>query len=218
MEQQINVPMDMIANLAGKFKTTLAKAEQKVAESRPDTRPMVKKSTIKERVEAPRPTTAGFLDMNMGGSKPVVNELADRVPDSMYQPKQYKPQTSAPKINEDMVKNSKLPDYLKEITLKYKDTLQEIQQPTPDVSKVRMDLMGGSKTQKQAINEVFEPQYYQEPTVNPQVSNMNEEHIRSLVRDEMLKMMGEEYIKKIKEETMKKTISTLKSKGLLKNS
>jgi len=216
MEQTIDVPMDFLAGIAGKFKNTLDKAEQKVAENRGDTRPMVKKSAVRERVEPARPKTSGFLDMDLGGSKPPMTEMADRVPDSMYQPKTYKPSTSAPSINEDMVNNSNLPDYLKAVTLKYKDTLQEIQQPAPNVSKVRMDLMGGGAQNKQPINEIREQQYYQPSTTQSQNVSMNEENIRNVVRDEMLKMMGEEYIKKIKEETMRKTISTLKSKGLLK--
>ena len=53
------------------------------------------------------------------------------------------------------------------------------------------------------------------PTGQP-TANTNEDIIRGVVRDELLKIMSETYTNKIKEDTIKKTIMTLKKEGLLK--
>lgn len=90
---------------------------------------------------------------------------------------------------------------------------------TPDVSKVRMDLMGGEKdvqySKPNSLNELMKNKKNPIPTGQP-TANTNEDMIRGVVRDELLKIMSETYTKKIKEDTIKKTIMTLKKQGLLK--
>lgn len=218
MEQIIDVPIDAIAGLAKSFKAITQKANEKISENRADTRPMIKtKKVLEEKREPPKTKTQGFLDIDIKGySSPIANDMTDRVPDSMYNQKPYKASSTIPTITEAMVMKSKLPDSIKQATLKYKDTLQEIKQPLPDVSKTRMDLMGGGN--KAQITEQYDSEVYtRTPRTESSTNNLiNEDYIRELVRSEMLKMMGEEYIKKVKEDTMRSTIKTLKNKGLLK--
>jgi len=94
-----------------------------------------------------------------------------------------------------------------------------VSENTPDLSKVRMDLMGGDSgakfVQPNNLNELMQNKKKSIPTGQP-TANTNEDMIRGVVRDELLKIMSETYTKKIKEDTIKKTIMTLKKQGLLK--
>jgi hypothetical protein len=87
----------------------------------------------------------------------------------------------------------------------------------PDISKVRMDLMEGDREPEprmpKSVNELMANRKATKPT---NANYSDDEHIKSIVREEMLRIFGESYIKQIKEDTVKQTLTTLRKKGLLK--
>jgi hypothetical protein len=200
MQQPVDVPLSFLKNL------NKSKAVMEMAES-------VKKTSPNQ------PTTQGFLD-----EQPT--EYLSELPQGMVNESYGAPSRSTePRpISKDMIQNSKLPDSIKKI-------MSENIIETPDMfvsennfnlSNVRMDLMGGGEKeveykQPSSLNELMQNKKKVIPTQQQtSTSNVNEETIRNIVRDEIVRIMSESYTKKIKEDTVKKTIMTLKKKGLLK--
>jgi hypothetical protein len=80
-----------------------------------------------------------------------------------------------------------------------------------------MDLMEGDREPEPRMPKSVNELMANRPTTK--VTNTNysdDEHIKSIVREEMLRIFGESYIKQIKEDTVKQTLTTLRKKGLLK--
>jgi hypothetical protein len=68
-----------------------------------------------------------------------------------------------------------------------------------------------------SVNELMANRQTAKPTnTNTNTNYSNDEHVKSIVREEMLRIFGESYIKQIKEDTVKQTLTTLRKKGLLK--
>jgi hypothetical protein len=55
-----------------------------------------------------------------------------------------------------------------------------------------------------------------QPVRGQQPITGNDEHVRNVVREEMLRVFGESYIEQIKKDTIKQTVSSLKKKRLVK--
>ena len=196
MEQPVDVPLSFLKNL------DKSKAVMNMTES-------VSNSSPKQT------TTQGFVEDNQ-------TEYLSELPQGMTESYGSTSRSTEPRpISNDMIQNSKLPDSIKKImsenTIESPDMF--VSENTPDLSKVRMDLMGGDSgakfVQPNNINELMQNKKKSIPTDQP-TANTNEDMIRGVVRDELLKIMSETYTKKIKEDTIKKTIMTLKKQGLLK--
>ena len=89
----------------------------------------------------------------------------------------------------------------------------------PDTSKVRMDLMEDRQPAPKMpknVNELMQGKQPTQPVRSQQPITSNDEHIRNVVREEMLRVFGESYIEQIKKDTIKQTLTSLKKKGLLK--
>jgi len=198
MQQPVDVPLSFLKNLSK------SKAVMEMAES-------VKKTSPNQ------PMTKGFLDE---GTTEYLSELPQGMVNESYG---MPTRSNEPRpISKDMIQNSKLPDSIKKI-------MSENIIETPDMfvsennfnlSNVRMDLMGGGEKeieykQPSSLNELMQNKKKVIPT-QQQTSTTNEDMIRNIVRDEIVRIMSESYTKKIKEDTVKKTIMTLKKKGLLK--
>ena len=198
MQQPVDVPLSFLKNL------NKSKAVMEMAES-------VKKTSPNQ------PMTKGFLDE---GTTEYLSELPQGMVNESYG---MPTRSNEPRpISKDMIQNSKLPDSIKKI-------MSENIIETPDMfvsennfnlSNVRMDLMGGGEKeieykQPSSLNELMQNKKKVIPT-QQQTSTTNEDMIRNIVRDEIVRIMSESYTKKIKEDTVKKTIMTLKKKGLLK--
>mgnify|MGYP003642213259 CR=1 FL=1 len=186
MDQPVDVPLSFLKNLEK------SKAVMNMTES-------VSNSSPKQT------TTQGFVEDNQ-------TEYLSELPQGVTEPRP---------ISNDMIQNSKLPDSIKKIMSENMIESPDmfVSDNTPDVSKVRMDLMGGEKdvqySKPNSLNELMKNKKNPIPTGQP-TANTNEDMIRGVVRDELLKIMSETYTKKIKEDTIKKTIMTLKKQGLLK--
>jgi DUF917 family protein len=92
-----------------------------------------------------------------------------------------KPITKAPVVTEDRIKNSKLPDAIKDLMLKHPIKQPESYNPTlsNDVIERAARLMGENKTVTQSSNK---------PTSNPQVNNLD---IRKIVRETVEEVLRE---------------------------
>lgn len=103
------------------------------------------------------------------------------------------------------IETSKMPDEIKKLMIE-----NQIEQSNP--------LMG------QQFNAEDMGDLLEQPTQQPQTqqkstkkySGLNEQQIRSVVRDEMLKFFSGEFTKKLKENTIKNTIQTLINEGKIK--
>jgi hypothetical protein len=198
MQQPVDVPLSFLKNL------NKSKAVMEMAES-------VKKTSPNQ------PTTKGFLDE---GTTEYLSELPQGMVNESYG---MPTRSNEPRpISKDMIQNSKLPDSIKKIMseniIETPDMF--VSQNNYNLSNVRMDLMGGGEKeieykQPSSLNELMQNKKKVIPT-QQQTSTTNEDMIRNIVRDEIVRIMSESYTKKIKEDTVKKTIMTLKKKGLLK--
>ena len=196
MEQPVDVPLSFLKNL------DKSKAVMNMTES-------VSNSSPKQT------TTQGFVEDNQ-------TEYLSELPQGMTESYGSTSRSTEPRpISNDMIQNSKLPDSIKKIMSEniIESPDMFVSENTPDLSKVRMDLMGGEKdvqySKPSSLNELMKNKKKSIPTGQP-TANTNEDMIRGVVRDELLKIMSETYTKKIKEDTIKKTIMTLKKQGLLK--
>lgn len=196
MEQPVDVPLSFLKNL------DKSKAVMNMTES-------VSNSSPKQT------TTQGFVEDNQ-------TEYLSELPQGMTESYGSTSRSTEPRpISNDMIQNSKLPDSIKKIMSEniIESPDMFVSENTPDLSKVRMDLMGGDSgakfVQPNNLNELMQNKKKSIPTGQP-TANTNEDMIRGVVRDELLKIMSETYTKKIKEDTIKKTIMTLKKQGLLK--
>ena len=196
MEQPVDVPLSFLKNL------DKSKAVMNMTES-------VSNSSPKQT------TTQGFVEDNQ-------TEYLSELPQGMTESYGSTSRSTEPRpISNDMIQNSKLPDSIKKIMSEniIESPDMFVSENTPDLSKVRMDLMGGDSgakfVQPNNLNELMQNKKKSIPTDQP-TANTNEDMIRGVVRDELLKIMSETYTKKIKEDTIKKTIMTLKKQGLLK--
>lgn len=196
MDQPVDVPLSFLKNL------DKSRAVMEMAESGDKTSPN-------------QTTTQGFVDNNQ-------TEYLSELPQGMTESYANTSRSTEPRpISNDMIQNSKLPDSIKKIMSEniIESPDMFVSDNTPDVSKVRMDLMGGEKdvqySKPSSLNELMKNKKSPIPTGQP-TANTNEDMIRGVVRDELLKIMSETYTKKIKEDTIKKTIMTLKKQGLLK--
>jgi hypothetical protein len=139
-------------------------------------------------------------------------------------PNQYHEPVSQPRMyNSAMIENSKLPDSVKKIMKDYPTQSPDMfmSDILPDISKVRMDLMEDDREPQprmpKSVNELMANRQTAKPTnTNTNTNYSNDEHVKSIVREEMLRIFGESYIKQIKEDTVKQTLTTLRKKGLLK--
>ena len=139
-------------------------------------------------------------------------------------PNQYHEPVSQPRMyNSAMIENSKLPDSVKKIMKDYPTQSPDMfmSDSLPDISKVRMDLMEDDREPQprmpKSVNELMANRQTAKPTnTNTNTNYSNDEHVKSIVREEMLRIFGESYIKQIKEDTVKQTLTTLRKKGLLK--
>lgn len=196
MDQPVDVPLSFLKNL------DKSKAVMNMTES-------VSNSSPKQT------TTQGFVEDNQ-------TEYLSELPQGMTESYGSTSRSTEPRpISNDMIQNSKLPDSIKKIMSEniIESPDMFVSENTPDLSKVRMDLMGGEKdvqySKPSSLNELMKNKKKSIPTGQP-TANTNEDMIRGVVRDELLKIMSETYTKKIKEDTIKKTIMTLKKQGLLK--
>tara|TARA_R110000765_G_scaffold9685_1_gene30103 strand:+ start:19800 stop:20390 length:591 start_codon:yes stop_codon:yes gene_type:complete len=196
MEQPVDVPLSFLKNLEK------SKAVMNMTES-------VSNSSPKQT------TTQGFVEDNQ-------TEYLSELPQGVTEGYANTSRSTEPRpISNDMIQNSKLPDSIKKIMSEniIESPDMFVSENTPDLSKVRMDLMGGEKdvqySKPSSLNELMQNKKKSIPTGQP-IANTNEDMIRGVVRDELLKIMSETYTKKIKEDTIKKTIMTLKKQGLLK--
>jgi hypothetical protein len=196
MDQPVDVPLSFLKNL------DKSKAVMNMTES-------VSNSSPKQT------TTQGFVEDNQ-------TEYLSELPQGMTESYGSTSRSTEPRpISNDMIQNSKLPDSIKKIMSEniIESPDMFVSENTPDLSKVRMDLMGGEKdvqySKPSSLNELMKNKKKSIPTGQP-IANTNEDMIRGVVRDELLKIMSETYTKKIKEDTIKKTIMTLKKQGLLK--
>jgi hypothetical protein len=135
-------------------------------------------------------------------------------------PSQYHEPVSQPRMYDNhMIENSKLPDSVKKIMKDFPTQSPDMfmSDNLPDISKVRMDLMEGDREPEprmpKSVNELMANRKATKPT---NANYSDDEHIKSIVREEMLRIFGESYIKQIKEDTVKQTLTTLRKKGLLK--
>ena len=196
MDQPVDVPLSFLKNL------DKSRAVMEMTESGDKTSPN-------------QTTTQGFVDNNQ-------TEYLSELPQGMTESYANTTRSTEPRpISNDMIQNSKLPDSIKKIMSEniIESPDMFVSDNTPDISKVRMDLMGGEKdvqySKPSSLNELMKNKKKSIPTGQP-TANTNEDMIRGVVRDELLKIMSETYTKKIKEDTIKKTIMTLKKQGLLK--
>jgi hypothetical protein len=196
MDQPVDVPLSFLKNL------DKSRAVMEMTESGDKTSPN-------------QTTTQGFVDNNQ-------TEYLSELPQGMTESYANTTRSTEPRpISNDMIQNSKLPDSIKKIMSEniIESPDMFVSDNTPDISKVRMDLMGGEKdvqySKPSSLNELMKNKKKSIPTGQP-IANTNEDMIRGVVRDELLKIMSETYTKKIKEDTIKKTIMTLKKQGLLK--
>lgn len=196
MDQPVDVPLSFLKNL------DKSKAVMNMTES-------VSNSSPKQT------TTQWFVEDNQ-------TEYLSELPQGMTESYGSTTRSTEPRpISNDMIQNSKLPDSIKKIMSEniIESPDMFVSENTPDLSKVRMDLMGGEKdvqySKPSSLNELMKNKKKSIPTGQP-TANTNEDMIRGVVRDELLKIMSETYTKKIKEDTIKKTIMTLKKQGLLK--
>lgn len=196
MDQPVDVPLSFLKNL------DKSRAVMEMAESGGKTSPS-------------QTTTQGFVDNNQ-------TEYLSELPQGMTESYANTSRSTEPRpISNDMIQNSKLPDSIKKIMSENMIESPDmfVSDNTPDASKVRMDLMSGEKdvqySKPNSLNELMKNKKNPIPTGQP-TANTNEDMIRGVVRDELLKIMSETYTKKIKEDTIKKTIMTLKKQGLLK--
>jgi hypothetical protein len=103
------------------------------------------------------------------------------IPQEYMQTTESKPITKAPVVTEDRIKNSKLPDAIKDLMLKHPIKQPESYNPTlsNDVIERAARLMGENKTITQSSNK---------PTSNPQVNNSD---IRKIVRETVEEVLRE---------------------------
>jgi hypothetical protein len=103
------------------------------------------------------------------------------IPQEYMQTTESKPITKAPVVTEDRIKNSKLPDAIKDLMLKHPIKQPESYNPTlsNDVIERAARLMGENKTVTQSSNK---------PTSNPQVNNSD---IRKIVRETVEEVLRE---------------------------
>jgi hypothetical protein len=123
--------------------------------------------------------------------------------------------------NADMIQNSNLPESVKKIMTEFPTNAPEmyVSGYMPDTSKVRMDLMEDRQPAPKMpknVNELMQGKQSSQPVRSQQPITSNDEHIRNVVREEMLRVFGESYIEQIKKDTIKQTLTSLKKKGLLK--
>jgi len=197
MQQPVDVPLSFLKNLE-KSKAVMAMAES------------VKKTAPSQS------TTQGFVDEQ---PTQYLSELPDGMMNEGYG--MTSKSTEPRPISKDMINNSKLPDSIKKIMSENIIEPADMFVPKIDynLSNVRKDLMGGEKevpyNQPSSLNELM--QNKKKPiSQQPTTSNVNEDMVRNIVRDELVRIMSESYTNKIKEDTIKKTIMTLKKQGLLK--
>jgi hypothetical protein len=196
MDQPVDVPLSFLKNLEK------SKAIMNMTES-------VSNSSPKQT------TTQGFAEDNQ-------TEYLSELPHGVSVPFANTSRSTEPRpISNEMIQNSKLPDSIKKIMSEniIESPDMFVSENMPDISKVRMDLMDGKPVvkfvQPNNLNELMQNKNKSIPTGQP-TANTNEDMIRGVVRDELLKIMSETYTNKIKEDTIKKTIMILKKQGLLK--
>ncbi len=151
---------------------------------------MVAKQVMDKTNDIPRGGTAGTLPMteNFNNQKIQTPELYSEqpIPASYNIPQEYL-ETSQPKtmkppvVTEDRIKNSKLPDAIKEIMLKHPIKQPEQYSPTlsDDIIERASRLMGENKTITQKSNQ---------PTSKPQSNNSD---IRKIVRETVEEVLRE---------------------------
>ena len=151
---------------------------------------MVAKQVMDKTNDIPRGGAAGTLPMteNFNNQKIQVPELYSEqpIPASYNIPQEYmevsQPKTMKPPVvTEDRIKNSKLPDAIKEIMLKHPIKQPEQYSPTlsDDIIERASRLMGENKTVTQSLNQ---------PTSKPQSNNTD---IRKIVRETVEEVLRE---------------------------
>lgn len=137
-------------------------------------------------------------------------------------PAQHRASVTEPRAyNSQMIANSKLPESVKKIMTEFPTQPPDmfISEQMVDTRKVRMDLMYDEREPEYktptSINELTQNRSARQAT-NSRPVESNDEHIKNIVREEMLRVFGESYIEQIKKDTIKQTLATLKKKGLLK--
>lgn len=151
---------------------------------------MVAKQVMDKTNDIPRGGAAGTLPMteNFNNQRIQVPELYSEqpIPASYNIPQEYmevsQPKTMKPPVvTEDRIKNSKLPDAIKEIMLKHPIKQPEHYSPTlsDDIIERASRLMGENKTITQKSNQ---------PTSKPQSNNSD---IRKIVRETVEEVLRE---------------------------
>jgi hypothetical protein len=151
---------------------------------------MVAKQVMDKTNDIPRGGAAGTLPMteNFNNQRIQVPELYSEqpIPASYNIPQEYmevsQPKTMKPPVvTEDRIKNSKLPDAIKEIMLKHPIKQPEQYSPTlsDDIIERASRLMGENKTITQKSNQ---------PTSKPQSNNSD---IRKIVRETVEEVLRE---------------------------
>jgi hypothetical protein len=151
---------------------------------------MVAKQVMDKTNDIPRGGTAGTLPMteNFNNQRIQVPELYSEqpIPASYNIPQEYmevsQPKTMKPPVvTEDRIKNSKLPDAIKEIMLKHpiKQPEQYSSTLSDDIIERASRLMGENKTITQKSNQ---------PTSKPQSNNSD---IRKIVRETVEEVLRE---------------------------
>ena len=151
---------------------------------------MIAKQVMDKTNDIPRGGAAGTLPMteNFNNQKIQVPELYSEqpIPASYNIPQEYmevsQPKTMKPPVvTEDRIKNSKLPDAIKEIMLKHPIKQPEQYSPTlsDDIIERASRLMGENKTVTQSLNQ---------PTSKPQSNNTD---IRKIVRETVEEVLRE---------------------------
>jgi len=169
-----------------------------------------KSRAVMELAEAKKKTTTTSASAGLMSESFEPEQYLTEIPHQKSAPTEKRP------YNADMIKNSKLPESVKKIMTDFPTTAPDMHVSgyLPDTSKVRMDLMEDRQPAPKMPKNVNE--LMQNRVNNQQPVMGNDDYVRNIVREEMLRVFGESYIKQVKEDTIKQTISTLKKKGLLK--
>ena len=191
MEPVVDVPLSFLKNLEK------SRAIMELAESKKKTTPMS--------------ASAGLMSESFEPEQ-YLTEIPEQ---HMSSPTERRP------YNADMVHNSNLPESVKKIMTEFPTNSPDmfVSGYMPDTSKVRMDLMEDiqpAPKMPKNVNELMQGKQPTQPVRSQQPITSNDEHIRNVVREEMLRVFGESYIEQIKKDTIKQTLTSLKKKGLLK--
>lgn len=209
MDGTTDIPLSMLKNL-GASMAVMEAAEQK------DRQNSGNMETMGNRSPRPKPMSESAMPPRPKHQAPKLQEFPDHGQLLTELPEHMRGQqtlsTQRP-MNETAIQNSNLSPEIKKLMLEH-----QIEDPAthvaPDLNiseNVRTDLM---ETEQRVNVTPSVPASDTHGSYQQPIADANA--IRQIVREEIREVMSETYAKKIREETIRKTLKSLKSKGLLK--